>query len=126
MMTHLVTGLAHGRVIMVLEGGYELAPLANCATACLDQLLAASRPNQPLMDGILRTLKPCVTAQECLSKVWGVQRDYWRCLREGENPMAKAWSLPRDWKRIRSNGAENEFGKPSTERRKRRLTLEGY
>ena len=126
MMTHLATRLAHGRVIMVLEGGYELAPLANCATACLDQLLAASRPNQPVVEGMLRTLKPCFTAQECLAKVWGVQRDYWRCLSECENPLAKGWTLPREWKRSRPSGDDSGFGKPSTERRKRRLTLEGY
>src|SRR6266496_4864878 len=69
MMTRLTTELARGRVILALEGGYELAPLANCATACLDQLLIASRPNPPVMDGTLRSLKPCVTAQDCLSKV---------------------------------------------------------
>jgi len=126
MMTRLTTQLARGRVILALEGGYELAPLANCATACLDQLLTASRPNPPVMEGILRSLKPCVTAQECLSQVWGVQRDYWRCLREGGNPLDSGWSMPREWKRGRSNGGENGFGTPSSERRKRRLTLEGY
>ena len=127
MMTRLTTQLARGRVILALEGGYELAPLANCATACLDQLLIASRPNPPAMEGILRSLKPCVTAQECLSQVWGVQRDYWRCLREGANPLEGGWGVPREWKKGRNgSGGENSFGTPSSERRKRRLTLEGY
>ena len=126
MMTNLVSRLANGRVILALEGGYELAPLANCATACLDQLLAASRPNPAPMEGMLRTLKPCITAQESLAKVWGVQRDHWRCLREGENPLAKGWMLPREWRRVKVNNSENGFGTPSAERRKRRLTLEGY
>jgi Histone deacetylase domain len=124
MMTYLATHLANGRVIMTLEGGYELAPLANCATACLDQLLAASKPRAQPMEGMLRTLKPCVTAQECLSRVWGVQRDYWHCLR-GENPLEKGWALPKEWKRGR-NGGDNTIGTPNADRRKRRLTLEGY
>ena len=125
MMTHLVTQLANGKVILALEGGYELAPLANCATACLDTLLSASRPGPVVMDGLLKTLKPCLTAQECLARVWGVQRDYWGSLRE-RNPMESGWSLPREWKRGRGNGVESVTNTPSTERRKRRLTLEGY
>jgi len=126
MMTHLVTLLAKGRVILVLEGGYELAPLANSATVCLEKLLAASRPNSAPMEGMLRTLKPCVTAQECLAAVWGVQRDHWRSLRDGENPYVKGWKLPKEWKREKKNDDENDFGIPVVERRKRRLTLEGY
>ena len=127
MMTCLTTQLARGQVILALEGGYELAPLANCATACLDQLLIASRPNPPAMEGMLRSLRPCVTAQECLSQVWGIQRDYWRCLREAENPLEAGWGVPREWKKRRNGGGEgNNFGTPSSERRKRRLTLEGY
>lgn len=127
MMTYLTTTLSQGRVILALEGGYELTPLANSATSCLDQLLTASRPNPQPMEGMLRTLKPCVTAQECLSQVWGVQRDYWRCLREGENPLQSGWSVPREWKRGKNGGDNgNSFGTPSSERRKRRLTLEGY
>jgi len=125
MMTRLITELARGCVVLALEGGYELAPLANCATSCLDQLLAASRPNSPGMEGMLRTLKACVTAQDCLAQLWGVQRDYWRCLRERENPSVSGWSLPREWKRVK-NGEENSFRTPGSERRKRRLTLEGY
>ena len=65
-------------------------------------------------------------AQDCLSQVWGVQRDYWGCLREGGNPLESGWSVPKDWKRGRNNSGENSFGTPSSERRKRRLTLEGY
>jgi histone deacetylase 4/5 len=125
MMTHLVTQLANGKVILALEGGYELAPLANCATACLDTLLSASKPGPNHMEGLLRTLKPCQTAQECFAKVWGVQRDYWACLRE-RNPLESGWSLPREWKRGKVNGAESVTNTPSAERRKRRLTLEGY
>jgi len=108
---------------MALEGGYELAPLANCATACLDQLLSASKPGGRAMEGGLRSLKPCQTAQEDLARVWGVQRDHWRCL--GENPAERGWSLPREWKR-KANGSDSLGGTPTAERRKRRLTLEGY
>lgn len=126
MMTHLVTQLARGKVILALEGGYELAPLANCATACLDTLLTASRPGAKVTEGMLRSLKPCVTAQECLAKVWGVQRDYWQCLRDGQNPAEVGWALPKEWKRGRGNGVESVLSTPSAERRKRRLTLEGY
>ena len=76
------------------------------------------------MRGELRSLKPCQTAQENLAKVWGVQRDYWRCLRE--NPSERGWGLPREWKRTRTHGLDGAVGTPTAERRKRRLTLEGY
>lgn len=80
------------------------------------------------MEAGLRSLRPCVTAQECLARVWGVQRDYWACLRE-RNPGEVGWVLPREWRRGKGNGGEGGnggFGTPSAERRKRRLTLEGY
>jgi Histone deacetylase domain len=126
MMTKLVTQLAQGRVILALEGGYELAPLANSATACLEQLLSASRPSPPPIEGMLRTLKPCTTAQENLARVWGALRDYWQCLKEGPSPLDKGWVLPREWKRERGNGVENNVGTPVVEKRKRRLISEGY
>ena len=125
MMTHLTTHLAHGRVILALEGGYELAPLANCASACLDQLLSASRPERTVMEGVLRTLKPCLTAQDCLTKVWGVQRDYWRCL-QGSNPAERGWGLPKEWKRAKGNGENGSGVGTPVGGRKRRLTIEGY
>jgi len=126
-MTRLTTQLAGGRVILALEGGYELAPLANSATACLDQLLVASRAHPPPMEGALKTLRPCVTAQECLATVWGVQRDHWACLREGSNPLETGWVMPKEWKRGKSReGNGGVFGMHSAERRKRRLSLEGY
>lgn len=124
MMTRLTTTLANGAVILALEGGYELAPLANSATASLDQLLIASRVRPTVMEGGLRSLRPCVTAQECLATVWGVQRDYWACLRE--SPLGSGWVLPREWKRGKGGVENGGFGTPGGERRKRRLTLEGY
>ena len=127
MMTRLTTHLAGGRVILSLEGGYELAPLANSATACLDQLLIASRAHPPPMEGALRTLRPCATAQECLAAVWGVQKDHWACLREGLSPLEMGWVMPKEWKKGKNGGGNGVvFGTPSTERRKRRLSSEGY
>jgi len=124
MMTRLTTQLAGGRVILALEGGYELAPLANSATACLDQLLIASRAHSPPMEGALRTLRPCVTAQECLAVAWG---DHWASLREGLSPLETGWVMPKEWKRGKSGGGNGGvFGTPSAERRKRRLSSEGY
>jgi histone deacetylase 4/5 len=125
MMTYLTTQLAQGHVILALEGGYELAPLANCASACLDQLLSSSRPEKTRLEGVLRTSKPCVTAQEGLAKAWGVQRDYWRCLRVAGDPGERGWGLPKEWKRGKGVG-ESVVGTPVGERRKRRLTIEGY
>ncbi|XP_052780772.1 histone deacetylase 6-like isoform X1 [Mya arenaria] len=43
-MTHMLSGLAGGRVILVLEGGYNLVSISNCMSTCTSVLLGDSVP----------------------------------------------------------------------------------
>jgi acetoin utilization deacetylase AcuC-like enzyme len=58
-MTNQLMALADGKVILVLEGGYELNALAQCGKACVEVLLG--RPvsdTRPIADihGVLLSL----------------------------------------------------------------------
>ena len=55
-MTKMLMGLADGRVMLALEGGYHLPSLSACATACLRTLLGESPP--PLSPSTTATLRP--------------------------------------------------------------------
>ena len=43
-MTHHLTALAGGRVVVALEGGYNLVSIAESATACAKALLGDQLP----------------------------------------------------------------------------------
>ena len=47
-MTRMLMNLAEGKVVLVLEGGYELNALAACGKLCVEALL-----NQPVMQLII-------------------------------------------------------------------------
>jgi histone deacetylase 6 len=67
-MTARVQQLAAGRVVLALEGGYNLSAISRCAEACLRALLgdeieeAAAGPVSPLAErvltAVLRTQSP--------------------------------------------------------------------
>jgi hypothetical protein len=67
-MTARLQTLAEGRLVLALEGGYNLSAISHCAEACLRALLgdeieeAAAGPVSPLADrvltSVLRTQSP--------------------------------------------------------------------
>jgi histone deacetylase 6 len=72
-MTHLLKGLANGRLVMALEGGYNLKATSISATACMSVLMGeAPAP--------LGNAKPSPSAVETVEKVKAVQSKYWRSL----------------------------------------------
>ena len=74
-MTHLLTGLAEGNVIVALEGGYNLNSIALSMTMCTKALLKDPAP--PLQ----RPYKP--PKPSCLQSIRETAhhlRPYWPCL----------------------------------------------
>ncbi|KAF5372924.1 hypothetical protein D9758_001743 [Tetrapyrgos nigripes] len=70
-MTHMLSGLAGGRLVVALEGGYNLKSTANSALAVTKVLLGESPPELP----------PLVASEDATETVWLVaqeQSKYWR------------------------------------------------
>ncbi|XP_062975530.1 histone deacetylase 6 isoform X2 [Elgaria multicarinata webbii] len=86
-MTHMLLGLAGGKVAVVLEGGYNLESISESMTMCTRSLLGDPPP--PL--GRLKAPHP--SALQSLARVAAVHRKYWACLRL-EVP-APLWEKPR-------------------------------
>ncbi|KAI9306590.1 hypothetical protein BJ944DRAFT_159616 [Cunninghamella echinulata] len=73
-MTHLLMGLARGRVVMALEGGYNLKATSISATACMNVLVG---------EAPLATIKepPSLEGMMVVKDVKRVQRQFWKCLK---------------------------------------------
>ncbi|KAF9337561.1 Histone deacetylase [Podila minutissima] len=122
-LTRLVQTLAGGRVILSLEGGYEFEPLANSATACLEELLPhsllpATAPTRAFpfasFSGTLNSVKPNAMAVSSLHQVLKYQQKYWKFPPEVLNPSFR-FQLPAEWK------ASNSLAtRPRRERNPRR------
>ncbi|XP_038604220.1 histone deacetylase 6 isoform X2 [Tachyglossus aculeatus] len=87
-MTHLLMGLAGGRLVLVLEGGYNLSSISESMAMCTRTLLGDPPPVLPW----LRPLHP--GALESLAQVTRVHRKYWQSLRLNV-PRAPEDSSPR-------------------------------
>ena len=68
--------LAAGRLVLSLEGGYNLKANADCAAACMRVLLGEAPPPLP-PPGLA---PPCASAQRDLEDVRSAHAAYWRCL----------------------------------------------
>uniref|UniRef100_A0A8C7E1N6 Protein deacetylase HDAC6 n=1 Tax=Naja naja TaxID=35670 RepID=A0A8C7E1N6_NAJNA len=73
-MTHLLLGLAGGKVAVVLEGGYNLESISESMTMCTRSLLGDPPP--PLG----RLKPPHLSALQSLARVTAVHCKYWRSL----------------------------------------------
>ncbi|XP_057574291.1 histone deacetylase 6 isoform X2 [Hippopotamus amphibius kiboko] len=74
-LTHLLMGLANGRIILILEGGYNLTSISESMAACTRSLLGDPPP-------LLTLLRPPLSgALASISETIQVHRRYWRCFR---------------------------------------------
>lgn len=75
-MTHMLMSLANGKVVVCLEGGYNLKAISQSALAVAHTLMGEPPPRMDL---------PAVNqdAQRMLAKVQGYQASYWECMRKG-------------------------------------------
>ncbi|XP_047620437.1 histone deacetylase 6 isoform X2 [Phacochoerus africanus] len=74
-LTHLLMGLANGRIILILEGGYNLISISESMAACTRSLLGDSPP-------LLTLLRPPLSrALASIAETTQIHRRYWRSLR---------------------------------------------
>ena len=74
-MTHLLRGVAGGRVVVALEGGYNLRSIATSAAAVMAVLLGEAPPLLPPLRAAPRALKDIARTAARLAP-------HWRCLRD--------------------------------------------
>ncbi|XP_073397420.1 histone deacetylase 6 isoform X1 [Dendrobates tinctorius] len=79
-MTHLLMGLAGGKVVLVLEGGYNLTSISDSMSMCTRTLLG----DPPPIISDLHAPRPA--ALRAISSVLGVHQKYWRTLRINAEP----------------------------------------
>ncbi|CAG8648726.1 17698_t:CDS:10, partial [Acaulospora morrowiae] len=72
-MTHMLKGLADGKLVLALEGGYNLESISKSALACVKVLLGES----PARLGPIKPSQDCI---ETIHQVIRVQSRYWSCL----------------------------------------------
>ncbi|XP_062614787.1 histone deacetylase 6-like isoform X2 [Saccostrea cucullata] len=73
-MTHMLSSLANGKVVLVLEGGYHLAAISNSMAMCTSILLGDGCPHLPYV-------KTKDSAVKCIQDVLDVQKQYWKSLK---------------------------------------------
>lgn len=78
-MTRQLMQLARGKVVLALEGGYDLASICDSAEECVRVLLGDSP--SPISASELSRV-PCTNAVIALQKVINVQSGHWPCLQE--------------------------------------------
>ncbi|XP_062397348.1 histone deacetylase 6 [Sardina pilchardus] len=77
-LTHLLKGLAQGRLVLALEGGYNLESTAKGACASLKSLLGDSCPR------LSTPVVPCTSALKSISETITALYPYWTCLQTFE------------------------------------------
>lgn len=74
-LTHLLSPLANGKIILALEGGYNIDAVSYCMTMCTKALLGDPLPPLHL------ELPICKNAQKTFKRVMAVQKNYWSCIK---------------------------------------------
>uniref|UniRef100_A0A8D2IRP4 Protein deacetylase HDAC6 n=1 Tax=Varanus komodoensis TaxID=61221 RepID=A0A8D2IRP4_VARKO len=87
-MTHLLLSLAGGKVVLVLEGGYNLESIAESMTMCTRSLLGDPPPS------LGRLKAPHPSALQSLACVAAVHRKYWKSLRLKGEPSLVSNHIP--------------------------------
>lgn len=74
-MTHLIKSLANGKIILALEGGYNIPIISECMAHCVKALLGYPIPQ--LRDD----LKPCKSAVKSICHAVETHSKYWSSLK---------------------------------------------
>lgn len=74
--THWLSSLANGKIILCLEGGYNVNSISHAMTMCTKALLGDPLP-------VLHTTgkAPSASCIETIQNVWSVHQKYWKSLR---------------------------------------------
>lgn len=71
-LTHWLSSLANGRVILTLEGGYNVNSISHAMTMCTKALLGDPLPRMDLMGQ-----SPCSSAINSINNVLKTHKAYW-------------------------------------------------
>lgn len=74
--THWLSSLANGRIILCLEGGYNVNSISHAMAMCSKALLGDPLPMLQILDK-----KPNASCIETINKVLSVQKKYWNSLK---------------------------------------------
>ncbi|KAI7865274.1 hypothetical protein BDF14DRAFT_1730727 [Spinellus fusiger] len=73
-MTHMLMSLANGRLVLALEGGYNLQSTAVSATGCMSVLMGEAPGS------LYANARPSQSCIETVSYIKKIQSEYWRSL----------------------------------------------
>ncbi|XP_055958086.1 histone deacetylase 6 isoform X1 [Patella vulgata] len=73
-MTHMLSQLANGKVVVLLEGGYNLNSISVSMATCTSVLLGDQCP-------LVSRPKPCDSAMKTIHEVIDAQKKYWKSLK---------------------------------------------
>jgi histone deacetylase 6 len=79
-MTYLLKGLAGGKILLALEGGYDIDSLSLGATACMKVLIGEDSQEGEMMPSKLDNCFPSAFAIQTVNLVIQAQASYWRSL----------------------------------------------
>ncbi|KAI7883604.1 hypothetical protein K492DRAFT_205271 [Lichtheimia hyalospora FSU 10163] len=71
-MTHMLKSLANGRLVLALEGGYNLEAISKSAAACMEVLVGEA----PHLPEITQPTDQCI---KLIKRIKRIQQDHWRC-----------------------------------------------
>ncbi|XP_064456829.1 histone deacetylase 4-like [Ornithodoros turicata] len=94
-LTKQLMSLAKGKIILALEGGYDLPSICDCSQECVSALLGDERT--PLKE---ITRKPCAAAVQTLQRTAAIQATHWPCI--------KKWIPSINWSLLEAQQKEKE------------------
>ncbi|KAI9357707.1 hypothetical protein BD770DRAFT_419935 [Pilaira anomala] len=100
MVKDLADEVCDGRLVLTLEGGYELQPLAaTCAASAAQLFLPNTVPDQQIttFKHTLNAIKPNIGAVESFRKVVQIQKAYWK-FPDTVTSSNFRFTLPTDWR----------------------------
>ncbi|PAV78503.1 hypothetical protein WR25_09558 [Diploscapter pachys] len=78
-MTKQLMNYANGKVVLALEGGYDLASISDAAEQCV-RVLCGDDENAGKLSAAAMATPPCLSAQETIQKVIAIHKGYWPTL----------------------------------------------
>jgi hypothetical protein len=124
MVKDLADEICEGRLILTLEGGYELQPLANSCAASVAQLfLPNTLPEQQITSykRTLNAIKPNTGAVDSFRDILNTQKEHWT-FSESVLSSSFRFNLPNDWRATDSFSTRPRRDKKPV----KEPTVEGY
>ncbi|XP_055999659.1 histone deacetylase 6-like isoform X2 [Ostrea edulis] len=100
-MTHMLSSLANGKLVMVLEGGYHLAAISNSMAMCTSILLGDGCPHLPYT-------QPKDSAIKCIRDALDVQKEHWKSLKFRVNIKTEEKENPEDLEKEEREKIKND------------------